>query len=120
MTPHAPAPRLEHRDDCEKPSPVTFRHKVTRHVITRCKTCGRFVDHETAPAVELEEPPADDDDATTRPRGMHRCSAHLEVPVTWRGTGCHACRKERDAGRKARAARKHAPKHPRREEDYTP
>lgn len=66
---------------------------------------SRFVLHEPeAPKVrQLPEVPAS---------SRYRCREH-DVPVTWRGTGCHGCeyaakrRAEREVERKSRRRRTH-------------
>jgi len=56
--------------------------------IHRCRNCRAFVlmPKPVEPEPQPAAPPAN---------GPHRCRVHHDEPVTWKGTGCRACARER-------------------------
>jgi len=95
---------IEHLPDCAAPDMQTYMKRHSQAVRTRCRTCGRGVDHDDArPGADLEP---------TRPRvpvSHCRCREHMDVATTWRGTGCRLCAAERSTRttrRERRAARR--------------
>lgn len=86
-------PRFAHAADCPRTSPTTAR-KIQGAQHRWCPSCGA-----QGVAIEAPEPPPDPmAGIVTR----YTCRDHAR-PVTWRGTGCPVCIREREARVKARA-----------------
>ena len=74
---------IEHPAWCVAPRLMTYLDRATGCPATKCRACGRWVDHvaaaEPEPIIERD------------PVSNYRCRDHHDEPVTWRGTGCRAC-----------------------------
>lgn len=99
---------IEHLPDCATPDMQTYMKRHSQAVRTRCRTCGRGVDHDDPmPRTDHESTPVQ------VPVSHYRCRDHPDVATTWRGTGCQLCtaelstrttRRDRRAARAARRA----------------
>lgn len=96
---------IEHLPECAAPDMQTYMKRHSQAVRTRCRTCGRGVDHDDARGRT---------DPTSASVSHYRCRDHPDVATTWRGTGCRLCATERSTRttrrerRAARAARRAA------------
>lgn len=87
------------------PEPIDVRHRIPCRgsklyvvmgrlgdPITRCRGCGAYEVHPKPGAEATPEPAAE-----PAPIGRYRCRVHHDEAVTWRGTGCRHCARERAA-----------------------
>lgn len=66
----------------------------------RCRSCGRFavLPATVATPAQPQDAPRTPEEAAPAPKvtpGRYVCGEHPDEPVSWKGTGCCACRDER-------------------------
>jgi hypothetical protein len=94
-------PEVEHAPGCTEPGVTKHRNDVGR-TWCRCRGCGAtWEELPTAPRAQMTP-------VTVAVERMspYRCGNHPLQPVSWKGTDCPQCARDRIASKKARAAEK--------------
>jgi len=83
------AKKINHRHHCERRDSTKVMLGRQGDPIVMCRSCGAF---RVVEGVRTPEPAV----AAPQPKPARlRCRVHHEEAVTWRGTGCRECAKER-------------------------
>lgn len=85
---------IRHRADCETPRVKASTGRLGDQMAV-CKTCRRFALYQEAGYEPGDEPPPAAP-RTAYPTG-YVCREHHNEPVTFKGTGCAACRHRRNS-----------------------
>lgn len=87
---------IEHHPRCANPHPVRYVDPSDCSTGTKCRNCSRRVNHRDIVATR-------DGSAVAGRSSNYRCRDHHDEPVTWRGTGCAACERDRGKGKGKRS-----------------
>lgn len=111
--------RVKHKQECSHP-PLTSARKPGGKMRVTCEGCARYITLEAGEPSHYWElpgaPPRTAPSATTPPPPPpppapvalgYACREHYQ-PVSWRGTGCPKCDRERRDARRTRKARRAA------------